>query len=265
MNAIPLEQPIAYGRTAEIYAWQDDQVLKLFYDWFSLENITYELRIAGAVHASGLPVPAVGEIIQVNGRNGLIYRRVDGFSMFEMMARNPWRIFRYARRMAELHAEMHSITIQADIPPQHQKLHDKITHADTLPGNLREKALHVLETMPQGDRLCHGDFHPGNIMITNGGEVVIDWIDSSLGNPLSDLARTTVLIQGAIETDQIQNCFSKIAIRIFYTIYNRHYFYLRPGGEDEYTRWIPIVAAARLSENIAELEEWLIKTVGKVD
>jgi hypothetical protein len=34
-----LGQPIARGRTAEIYAWHSGQVLKLFYDWLSLENI----------------------------------------------------------------------------------------------------------------------------------------------------------------------------------------------------------------------------------
>ncbi len=134
---IPLDQPIAYGRTAEIYAWQHDQVIKLFHDWFSLENIQYELRLPSAVHASGLPVPAVGSIIQVNGRNGLLYQRVDGISMFEMMGRKPWRIFRYARRLAELHVEMHAITIEADIPTLYQKLNDKIHHADSLSGELR--------------------------------------------------------------------------------------------------------------------------------
>jgi hypothetical protein len=36
------------------------------------------------------------------------------------------------------------------------------------------------------------------------------------------------------------------------------YFSLRPGGESEYSRWLPIVAAARLSENIPELEKWLV-------
>ena len=51
-----LDPPIAYGRTAEIYAWQNGQVLKLFYDWFKLEAIQYEQRIVQTVHASGLPV-----------------------------------------------------------------------------------------------------------------------------------------------------------------------------------------------------------------
>ena len=86
-----LDQPIAYGRTAEIYAWQDGQVLKLFYDWFGLEDIKYEQRIAQAVHTSGLPIPSVGEIIHINERIGLIYQRVEGVSMLEMMSRRPWK------------------------------------------------------------------------------------------------------------------------------------------------------------------------------
>ena len=56
-----LGQPIAYGRTAEIYAWHPGQILKLFYEWFGLENIEHEARISRAIHASGLPTPAVME------------------------------------------------------------------------------------------------------------------------------------------------------------------------------------------------------------
>ena len=40
--------------------------------------------------------------------------------------------------------------------------------------------------------------------------------------------------------------------------YLRRYFALRPEGYEEYGRWLPIVAAARLSENIPELERWLL-------
>ena len=253
-----LDQPIAYGRTAEIYAWQDGQVLKLFYDWFGLEDIKYEQRIAQAVHTSGLPVPSVDEIIHINERLGLIYQRVEGVSMLEMMSRRPWNVYRYARRLAELQVEMHASTIQADIPTQRQKLINKICHTKALSANLRAKILAALKTMPEGNRLCHGDFHPGNIMITGQAEMIIDWIDTSLGNPLADLARTTIIFLGALESGQIQNSFLKAFARIFHTIYIRHYFSLRPGGEQEYSRWLPIIAAARLSENIPELEKWLI-------
>ncbi len=258
-----LDQPIAYGRTAEIYAWHNGQVLKLFYDWFGLDDIKYELRIAQEVKTSGLPVPAAGEIIHVNGRNGLTYQRIEGISMLERMSRRPWNCFYYARRMAELHAEMHTSTIQANIPPLHQKLINKITHAEPLSSTHRSKTLALLETMSEGNWLCHGDFHPGNIIISAQGEIIIDWIDASLGNPLADLARTTIISLGAAETNQTQNQFLKFFFRVFHTIYIQRYFSILPGGENEYSRWLPIVAAARLSENIPELEEWLIAQVEK--
>jgi len=255
---INLGKPIAYGRTAEIYAWQEGQVLKLFYDWFGLNDIEYEARIGRAVHASGLSVPAVGEILRVNDRNGLVYQRVNGKPMYDMFKRKPWLGNHYARRMAELHVKMHSSTIQVDIPAQRLRLVGKIHDAATLPDQLRIKALAVLESMPDGDCLCHGDFHPGNILLTPQGEMIIDWIDATRGNPLADLARTTILLCGAAESSQIGNILEKAFVKTIHTEYIRHYFKLRPGGELEYRRWLPIVAAARLSENIPELEKWLI-------
>jgi tRNA A-37 threonylcarbamoyl transferase component Bud32 len=253
-----LGKPIAYGRTAEIYAWQEGQVLKLFYDWFGLSAIEYEAHIARAVHASGLPVPAVGEILRVNGRNGLVYQRVNGEHMYDTLKRRPWLGNQYARRMAELHVKMHASTIQVDIPAQRQRLVHKIQGAATLPDQLRIKALAALESMPDGDCLCHGDFHPGNILLTPQGEIIIDWIDATRGNPLSDLARTTILLCGAAESSQIRNILEKAYLKTIHAEYIRHYFKLHPGGEQEYKRWLPIVAAARLSENIPELEKWLV-------
>ncbi len=273
---VDLGQPIAYGRTAEIYAWHQGQVLKLFYDWFKLENIEKEAWIARAVHSSGLPAPAVGEIIRVNNRYGLLYERVNGFSMMETFKRKPWNVFRHARRMAELHAELHASTVQVNLPSQRHELEKKIRHAEALPALLRFKVLAALEIMPDSDRLCHGDFWPGNILMTAQGEIIIDWIHASRGNPLADLARTTNLALGLIETSQIQKSFlslgwrktNQIKNRLFqffcrlcYPAYLNYYFKLCPGGEDEYQHWLPIVAAARLSDNIPELERMLIAQV----
>ena len=51
---------------------------------------------------------------------------------------------------------------------------------------------------------------------------------------------------------------------IFHGTYLREYFRLRPGGKDEYQRWLPIVAGARLNEEIPELEEWLVMQAEKL-
>ena len=260
---IPLGQPIAHGRTADIYAWQEGYIVKLFHNWFELEDIEFEARIARAIHASGLPVPTVGNVIQINDRNGLVYQRIDGETMLKKMITKPWNVFSYARLMAELHFKMHTSTIQADIPSQRKKLNNKIRYAETLPEHLRAKALDALETMPDCNRLCHGDFHPGNILMSEQGEIVIDWIDASNGNSLADVARTTILALGATETRQIQGLLQKALVRMFHAAYIHYYFKLSPGGEAEYNRWLSIVAAARLNENISELQEWLIAKAEK--
>lgn len=264
MKAELRDKPIAMGRTAEIYPWHNGQVLKLFHKWFIIENIEYELRIARAVQATGLPVPSVGDIVQVNGRNGIEYERVDGISMLEFFAQNPWTLLRLARRMAELHAELHEISTKAAIPIQQEKLEFKIGQAEQLSPDLRNRILEKMKSLPTGDRLCHGDFHPANIMVHNTGETIIDWIDSSMGNPLADVARTTIIALGAVETDQFQNPTQGFAIRIFHDLYLKHYFALRPGGKDQYLNWIPVMAASRLSEGIDEQEEWLIAQAERI-
>lgn len=79
-----LGEPIAVGRTAEIYEWGEGQILKLFRDWFPAHSVQNEARNARAVHAAGSPVPAVGEVIEINGRLRLIYERVEGIRRFSI-------------------------------------------------------------------------------------------------------------------------------------------------------------------------------------
>lgn len=268
MKEISLDKPIAHGRTAAVYDWDEGHILKLFHNWFELQNIEYEFKIARAVHASGVKAPEVKELIQIQGRNGLIYERVAGESLLDMFQRKPWMVFRYSRVLASLHAQMHECVFDsAGIPAQSKRLQNKINHADALSTSLKQSLLNALHgsRLPKSDRVCHGDFHPANVLISGNDARVIDWMDASRGNPLADVARTSIILLGAAESEEIPNPFIKVLVKLFHSIYLRHYFRLRPGGEDEYRRWLPIIAGARLSEGIPELEKWLVQQAGKVD
>ena len=271
--------PISSGRTAEIYSWDSEHVLKLFYDWVALESIENEARIASTIYKSGLPVPEVSEMVCVNERRGLIYQRVYGDSLYKAAQRKPWNVIRYLRRSAELHTKIHSHNISAGLPSQRQILERNIRTAVGLPSHLRAKALAALDAMPDGDQLCHGDFWGGNILMSPRGEVIIDWNRASYGNPLADLARTTNAAMAFLKTKQIRRAFlsygqSKLSqvknsllrtiVRVTYPVYTRRYFQLSPGGEEEYQRWLPIVAAARLVDEIPELDGMLIAQVEKL-
>ncbi len=251
----PLGPLLARGRTADVYAWRDGFVLKVFHDGFPLNGIEYEGKIGRAVHAAGLPAPLPGEILRIENHNALVYERVDGSSMLQTILRQPWRLVQYARRLATLHAGLHARPFIADIPLQRDSIDRRIRGASALSPALRFAALDALASMPAGDRLCHGDFHPGNVLVTSHGETVIDWLDATIGNPLADVARSSIILMG----DQIAEPLLSPLTHIFHSAYMREYFRLRPGGDSEYRRWLPIVAAARLSENIAGIEKWLIK------
>lgn len=116
--------------------------------------------------------------------------------------------------------------------------------------------------MPRREHLCHGDFHPGNVILSATDEVVIDWVDASLGDPLADVARTSVLLSGAAYAapDGPQSTL----IRNFQSDYLSCYLDGADADRIQYRRWIPIVAAARLSEGVAEAESWLVAEAQKL-
>lgn len=252
-----LGRPIASGRTAEIYPWRHYRVLKLFHEWVPEEDVRHEARIARAVQATGLAVPEVGEIVEVHGRLGLEYERLEGISMGQTMTTRPWTLVRLARLLAELHVGVHATRGTEGIPSQRERLERKVRGAQGLSTKLREAALRALERMPRGDRLCHGDFHPWNVIMTDRGTMVMDWFGATCGNPLADVARTAVVLESVQVMREPVTWMDKLVAQWCQRVYVRRYFELKPGGEREYRSWRPIVAAGRMSEGIEDIQDWL--------
>jgi uncharacterized protein (TIGR02172 family) len=252
------ESPIATGFTAQIYAWKGGQVLKLFKQGVSKARVEYEAKLARAVYAAGLPVPAVGEIIELDSRFGLEFERVEGPSMLEVILCKPWHYRHLARQLAELQAEMHQLNMP-DLPSQCDTLEHKIRKARPLPEKDRQAALDALGSLPDPGKLCHGDFHPGNILLTQHGAVIIDWIDASSGSPLMDVARSTLLFGGGpLPAGIVRAGMVGFVRRLFYRVYLDRYCQLHPLDKTELAHWLPVAAAARLSENIPGDEQRLL-------
>jgi uncharacterized protein (TIGR02172 family) len=254
-----LGSPIACGRTAEIYPWGEGgrQILKLFYASFSDERVHHEARVARAVHTAGLDVPAVGDVVEIDGRLGLVYERLEGVPMGRRMETRPWTLVRLWRRLAELHVRIHDVAGIAGLPPQRERIERKVQAAKGLEPVLRQRVLVALAGMPDGDRLCHGDFHPWNVIVNGDRTPVIDWIDATCGNPLADVARTSVILAGVPAMTEMVTWRDRLFVPWVHRFYLRRYFELRPSAEKEYHAWLSIAAAARMSEDIPGLAGWL--------
>lgn len=251
---------LARGRTAEVYAWGDRQILKLYLSEFPSHWVDFEAKIARIVQDAGLPTPRVGEIVQVNGRRGLVYERVEAGTMLDAIRARPMRAAQLGRALAELHAVTHNQPVP-DLPSQREELKYSISAAQSLPDDLKQLALRALEALPDGAQLCHGDLHPGNVLMTARGPLIIDWMTAKRGNPVADVARTYLLLSMGNPPSMFERIVVNLIRSRFVAAYLEQYSKLRPLDQREMRAWFPVLAAARLNENIAEERTRVLKFV----
>ena len=96
----PLERNrlVGKGFCSDVYGWGDGRVLKLFHGWVERDRADREYAVTRTVHAAGLPVPAAYELVEVEGRWGIVFERVDGVSMLAYTQARPWALFAVIRR-----------------------------------------------------------------------------------------------------------------------------------------------------------------------
>jgi tRNA A-37 threonylcarbamoyl transferase component Bud32 len=253
-----ISSPIAEGRTADGYLWDETHILKLYRDWCPSNWVDYEARVGRAINAAGVPSPAVGKIVEVDGRRGLIYERLEGISMLQDLNARPWTFLKHARALADLQLKINQLSID-DLPSYKDGMEHSIHHTPHLSDELRKKALTVLETLPDGGNVCHGDYHPGNVILTKQGPVAIDWMTAKSGSRWADVARTSLLLSiGVKGAGRLVNPMVKLLVGLFHRRYLASYMNLSPDSQAELSRWMPVAAAARLYEDIVPEREALI-------
>ena len=156
---------IGQGREAEIFAWGNDNVVKLFRGDMPLNVVEHEHEVCQSVVRQGLPAPRVGDIVNMDGRYGIVFQRIDGPTMLKMTQVRPWTLISAARTMAAVHAQMHDET-SSSLPSQRERMERRIGNVQSLPQDKKDLILEILSELPDEDSICHGDFHPDNILMS---------------------------------------------------------------------------------------------------
>jgi aminoglycoside phosphotransferase (APT) family kinase protein len=246
---------VAEGREAEMFEWEKGRLLRLMRN---PESKSWNERQAAAMETArsqGVRVPAVYGLTTVLGRPGIVMERIQGTDLLTLIGRRPWTVFRAGRVSGAVHAQLHGVRAPAATPPLRATLRQRIESQGRLPPHLAAFALDVLDGLPDGDSLCHGDFHPANILMGGETPVLIDWTNATRGEAAADVARTRMILRLGSPppgTSLLLRGMALFGRHILVWLYLRSYRRSRPLEMEAVRRWTVPVVAARLSEGIEE-------------
>ena len=228
---MPLSEPpgplVGAGRSADVYAIGADRVLRRYRTPIDVQA---EATIMRHLDLAGFPVP---KVYDADGSD-LIMERLDGRDMLTDLGRRPWRARRHARTLADMHNRLHQVAAPAGWP----------------------------QPLGPGDKVLHLDLHPGNIMLTSRGPVVIDWSNRAAGPAGADVAMA-YLIMASSEVDDppvlVRPVVSSIRAAVI-----RHFLL---GARDDPSPHIAPVARLRMADrNVRPSEaDWLARKLAEAE
>lgn len=253
---MPPQAPIASGRTATIWAAPRGRILKLCAEGFGPDEPQREARAARWARQCGLPVPAPGRVVvretptgfryghyqtRIEGQNGIariMAGKVDFLGEAEDLVHRQVAVWAHPGGRLE---------------SRRQRIARRIVALDMLTESERQRLLMILEGLPEGDCLLHGDFHPGNLIHGADQVWIVDWIDAARGVPAADVARCLVLfgedLIGPLPTEDpiVTDHRRQYRERYLSTIHG-----LPMAATERLDDWVLVTSAARLLDPIPE-------------
>lgn len=238
-------------RTGKTVYKDADKVVKVFDSDYSKADILNEALNQARIEETGLNIPKILGVNMIDGKWAIVSEYIKGKTMAQLMEENPDKFDEYLEQFVDIQMDIHSRKAPM-LNKLKDKMNRKISEAD-LDATTRYDLHTRLEGMPKHDKVCHGDFNPSNIIITDEGvPYVIDWSHATQGNASADVARTYLLfwLDGNIEG-------AKKYMELFCKKSDTAKQYIE--------KWLPIVAASQSVKGNAKEREFLLSWVDVVD
>lgn len=245
-----LDNVIAVRKNKKVYR-DGDLCIKVFDEDYSKADVLNEALNQARIEETGLNIPKIKEVMMIDGKWAIVLEYIEGKTLSKLMEENPDKKAEYLELLVDLQLEMHQKTC-----PMLNKLKDKMSRKidqTTLDATTRYELHTRLNGMPKHTKVCHGDFNPSNIVITDEGKAyIIDWAHATQGNASADAARTYLLFCLAGDTEG-----AKKYLELFCKKSDTAAQYVQ--------KWMPIVAASQSVKGNKEERDFLLSWVDVVD
>ncbi|MBQ9807092.1 MAG: phosphotransferase [Clostridia bacterium] len=186
-----LDKIIAIRNNKTIYR-DGDRCIKVFNAEYSKADVLNEALNQARIEEIGLNIPKVLEVTVIDGQWAIVSEFIKGKTLSQLMEENPEKKGEYIELLVDIQMSVHAKTC-----PLLNKLKDKMSlkiAATELDATTRYDLHTRLGGMPKHNKVCHGDFIPSNIIITeNGLPYILDWSHATQGNASADAACTYLL------------------------------------------------------------------------
>lgn len=245
-----LDRVIAVRNNKTIYR-DGDKCIKVFDEHYSKADVLNEALNQARIEEIGLNIPKIFEVTMIDGKWAIVSEFIKGKTLAQLMQENPDKKDEYLEMFVELQTTVHKATCPL-LNKLKDKMNGKISKAE-LDATTRYDLHTRLEGMPKHNKVCHGDFNPSNIIVTEDGTpYILDWSHVTQGNASADAARTYLLfwLEGDIEG-------AKKYLDLFCKKSNTAKQYVQ--------KWMPIVAASQSVKGNEKEREFLLSWVSVVD
>ena len=192
--------------------WRQPLVVRVLPSPNRLAQAEREAAVQTWCADNGYDAPRVLAVMKPDELIGLpvqVMERAAGSVMASKMTSRPWKTRALVDGLAALAVRLHSMPTAGwpgpDEPQaavdQRLSLPRRVVAALDIPelANGLAQAETLAATSVSGERVvCHGDFHPLNVIIDGGEASVIDWTDAALGPREADVSRTALLFSVAV-------------------------------------------------------------------
>lgn len=224
------------GAKGDVYRYDDELIIKVFNGNNTYHDVEQEIAQARKSFILGLPSAISFGIVSVGDRYGAMFEVVDSDTLSRYIARSPGQLDTYAKIMADLALLVHDTKVTEDdgFLPANERVREYISGGVAIEDEtLGRKCMTLIDNLPVGNTLVHGDFHTNNVFLQDGEPLLIDMDRVSVGNPIieiSDLYYFYVIL-GEDDPTVVENFmgFSYDTSKEFFTAFLKHYL----GTEDE--------------------------------
>ena len=245
-----LDRVIAVRNNKTIYR-DGDRCIKVFNAEYSKADILSEALNQARIEQTGINLPKVLEVTMIDGKWAIVSEYIKGKTLAQLMAEDEENKAKYVEMLVDLQMSVHA-KVCSQLPKLKDKMSRKIAATD-FDATTRYDLHTRLEAMPKHNKVCHGDFNPTNVVVTEDGTLyILDWSHATQGNASADVARTYLLF--SLSGD---NATAELYLDLFCEKSKTEKRYVQ--------KWMPIVAASQSVKGNAQERELLSNWVGVVD